>query len=69
MKIKRLLFLAMMLALLCLPSMRTARADAGGACLGQWSECRSQCNEAWPYSTGYRAVCYGDCDYQRDRCL
>jgi hypothetical protein len=73
MKIKRLLILAVMLGLLlCSSSKETARADAGGACLGQWSECRMTCEKNWGGDYRFRwdlAICNATCDVQRNSCL
>ena len=68
--IKRLLLLVAIASLLVLPSPPRTNADAGGACLGQWSECRSTCTSRWhQIDTGIEAMCWGDCDYQLDKCL
>lgn len=67
MKIKRIVVLLMLLGLLGFTSMHSANADAGGACLGQWSECHEGCsnlsNQLWVQQ------CQANCAYQRDRCL
>ena len=68
MKINRIVVLLMLLGLLCLTSMQSANADAGGACLGQWSECRATCEWEWGDS-GWKYVCYQRCDAQLDKCL
>ena len=65
--IKRLLVLTAMLSLLVLTVIHSTKADAGGACLGQWSECHEGCNtlsnQLWIQQ------CQANCAYQRDRCL
>jgi hypothetical protein len=64
----RIIVLLMLLGLLCFTSMQSANADAGGACLGQWSECRDTCDYEWGDS-GWKFPCYDRCDKQRDKCL
>lgn len=64
----RFFILAVMLCLLALSGGKPANADAGGACLGQWSECRMQC-ESVPNSPVTLMLCYAACEGQRDRCL
>lgn len=64
----RLLILAAMLCLLAASSSKPAKADAGGACLGQWSECRATCEYEYGNSV-WKNVCYYDCDGQRNECL
>ena len=51
------------------PSMQVCRADAGGACLGQWSECYAKCDNEYWWFTISNAVCKGGCDAQRNRCV
>lgn len=68
MKINRIFVLLMLLGLLCFTSMQSANADAGGACLGQWSECRETCEYNYPTS-GWKFYCYDECDIQRNKCL
>ena len=67
MKINRIVVLLMMLGLLFLTSMQPANADAGGACLGQWSECHEDCksksNQLWVEQ------CQSYCAFKRDQCL
>ena len=65
---KRIVVLLMLLGLLGATSMQSANADAGGACLGQWSECRMQCEYDYGNS-GWKYVCYDGCDKQRNKCL
>lgn len=65
---KRICILALLTCLLGFTSWSVAKADAGGACLGQWSECRERC-ATWPYTPGSLYWCYAACDYQRDNCL
>lgn len=68
MRISRIVVLLMLLGLLCFTSMEPANADAGGACLGQWSECRAQCE--WEYGdSGWKFTCYKKCDVQLANCL
>lgn len=64
----RIFILAVMLCLLILSGGKPVGADAGGACLGQWSECRMHC-ESIPNTPGSLMYCYAGCDYQRDSCL
>lgn len=66
--LKRLFILVVMLcALAFVHTERTRAEDAGGACLGQWSECRTRCegqsNQLWVER------CNTKCDVQRDMCL
>ena len=68
MKIKRIFVLLMLLGMLCFTSMQSASADAGGACLGQWSECRSNCADP-SIPPLWRYFCYDACDRQLDSCL
>lgn len=69
MRIKKVLVLGVMLCLLALTYIRSASADAGGACLGQWSECTIGCNKWHSIDRGIEAMCVGDCNYQLNRCL
>ena len=66
----RLVVLLMLLGLLGFTSMQSANADAGGACLGQWSECRMQCEERHGTNPSTRLyICYYNCDQVRNVCL
>ena len=65
---KRIVVLLMLLGLLGFTSMQSADADAGGACLGQWSECRATCDYEYGNS-GWKYTSYNACDKQRDKCL
>ena len=66
----RIVVLLMLLGLLCLTSMQSANADAGGACLGQWSECRAQCEARHGTNPStWLSICYMNCDEQRNNCL
>lgn len=68
--IKRLLLLTAMLSLLVLSPTPSTNADAGSACLGQWSECRMICTQRWhQIDRGIEAMCWGNCDYQLEKCL
>lgn len=67
---KCLFILAVMLCLLVFPSGKPASADAGGACLGQWSECRTNCEkDMWIVGNAGLQNCYLNCDSQRNGCL
>lgn len=65
--LKRLTILGVLLCVLVFASTEPSSADAGGACLGQWSECRMGCegasNQLWLQQ------CNSKCDYQRYKCL
>ena len=66
---RRLCILALLTCLLGFTSWSVAKADAGGACLGQWSECREQCYSTINILLGIVQQCYAECDEQRAYCL
>jgi|KBSSwiStaDraftv2_1062776.scaffolds.fasta_scaffold255006_1 hypothetical protein len=66
----RFLILGAMLCLLVAFGGKPIKADGGGACLGQWSECIETCNNYQPWFTGTQyAICTNSCDAQRNKCL
>ena len=69
MKIKRILFLVVLLGLLVLPARKSVHADAGGACLGEWSECRMNCESSSLSNQLWLQQCYSRCDARRYICL